>query len=85
MYTVEYSKDARKTLLTLPANTRGIIIAKIDELAINPFAANNNVKKLQGREGYRLRVGNWRVIYEIHGETIVLFVVALGARGGIYQ
>ena len=58
---------------------------KIEELADDPFVANNNIKKLEGREGYRLRIGNWRVIYEIIGETILLYVVAVGPRGGIYQ
>lgn len=69
----------------MPVNTSKLIRSKIEELAVDPFSGNNNVKKLEGREGYRLRVGSWRVIYEIHGKTIVLYVIAIGARGGIYQ
>lgn len=72
-------------MLGLPANSRRLILDKIYELALDPLAPNNNVKKLTGREGYRLRVGNWRVIYEINALTIVLYVVAIGARGGVYQ
>jgi mRNA interferase RelE/StbE len=41
------------------------------------------VKKLQGREGYRLRVGTWRVLYRIDGDTTT--ILDLGARGGIYR
>jgi mRNA interferase RelE/StbE len=68
----------------MPTNIRILILSKIEELAVDPFSANN-VKKLEGRDGYRLRVGNWRVIYEVNGNTIVLYVVAIGARGGVYQ
>ena len=42
------------------------------------------LKKLQGREGYRLRIGDWRVIYELHDDELVMLVLELGARGGIY-
>ena len=44
------------------------IVAKIKEVAVNPYAPNNNLTKLQGRAAYRLRVGNWRVIYELHDD-----------------
>lgn len=84
MYAIEYSKQARKTLKGMPTNIRILILSKIEELAADPFSANN-VKKLEGRDGYRLRVGNWRVIYEVNGNSIVLYVVAIGARGGVYQ
>jgi mRNA interferase RelE/StbE len=85
MFTIEYSRNARETLKALPANTQSLILSKVEELATNPFALNNNVKKLQGRDAYRLRVGTWRVLYEIIDQTIVLYVIAIGARGGIYQ
>ena len=45
-----------------------LIRDKLRKPAIVPYAPNRNVKKLQGREGYRLRVGNRRVIYEIHAD-----------------
>ncbi len=41
-----------------------------------------NVKKLQGRAGFRLRVGNWRVIFDENGE--VLDVLDVDSRGSIY-
>jgi mRNA interferase RelE/StbE len=85
MYSIEYSKDALKSLKSMPANTRRLLISKIEELAADPFAVNNNIKKLEGRPGYRLRVVNWRIIYEIQGGSIILYVVAIGSRGGVYQ
>jgi len=44
-----------------------------------------NIKKLQGREGYRLRIGGYRAIYEIEGETINVLVLDAGPRGDIYK
>ena len=85
MFTVEYSKEARKVLKSLPADTARIIREKIEHLAVEPFAVNNNVKKLAGRPGYRLRVGDWRVIYEIQDQRVVILVLAIGPRGGVYQ
>ncbi len=85
MFTVEYSKEARKVLKSLPADTARIIREKIEHLAVDPFAVNNNVKKLAGRPGYRLRVGDWRVIYEIQDQRVVILVLAIGPRGGVYQ
>lgn len=59
-------------------------MAKIEEVAVNPCAPNNNLTKLQGRDGYRLRVGDWRVLYELHDDRLVMLILDVGARGGIY-
>ena len=85
MYTIEYSKQSVKSLAAIPANTARLIQSKILQLAADPFALNSNVKKLEGRSGYRLRVGSWRVIYEIQGTRIVIYVLAIAPRGGIYK
>ena len=57
---------------------------KIEQLAGNPFVVSN-VKKLAGRDGYRLRVGDWRVIYEVHGDRLVIYVLAVAPRGDAYK
>jgi mRNA interferase RelE/StbE len=85
MYQVEYTRDAIKALKAMPRNVSLQIRGKIELLAADPFAANNNVRKLVGREGYRLRVGDWRVIYEIEGARLVIHVLAVAPRGGAYQ
>jgi len=53
-------------------------------VAANPYARHNNVTRLQGREGYRLRIGDWRVIYELHDDRLELWALEVGPRGGIY-
>ena len=84
MYSVITTRSFTRTLARLPANWQKRIVAKIKEVAENPYAPNNNLKKLQGREGYRLRIGDWRVIYELLDDELVMLVLELGARGGIY-
>ena len=85
MYQVEFSRDAFKSLRRMPRNTAQLIRAKIDGLARDPRAPNNNVKKLTARPGYRLRVGDWRVIYDLHDVLRVLAVERIAPRGGVYE
>jgi mRNA interferase RelE/StbE len=84
MYTIVTTKSFNKAIAKLPANWQRRIVAKIKEVALDPHAPNNNLTKLQGRDAYRLRVGDWRVIYELHDDHLVMLVLEVGARGGIY-
>jgi mRNA interferase RelE/StbE len=77
------SKSFDKALAKLPANWQKRIVTKIREIAVDPYAPNNNLTKLQGRNGYRLRVG-WRVIYELQDDRLVMLVLEVGPRGGRY-
>jgi mRNA interferase RelE/StbE len=85
MYRVLYQQSALKTLRKLPANLSRLIRDKIDRLAENPPAANPNVKLLEGRNGYRLRVGDWRVLYELLEDHLVIVVVKIKTRGDVYK
>ena len=84
MYRIVSTRSFDKTLAKLPVNWQKRIVAKIEDVAANPYAPNNNLMKLQGSDGYRLRVGDWRVIYELHDDRLVMMVLELGTRGGIY-
>ena len=84
MYTIRYTADALKTLRRIPRNTSDLIRRKVQEVAADPSSARN-VKKLKGRDGYRLRVGDWRVVYDLDAGVLVLIVVEIGPRGGIYD
>lgn len=83
MREIAYTKDALKTLRGMPKNRSRLIIGKIEQLAKEPAALANQVTKLQGRDGYRLRVGDWRVIFTDDG--VALAILAIGPRGGIYR
>jgi mRNA interferase RelE/StbE len=84
VYKIVTTGSFAKALAKLPMNWQQRIVAKIKEVAADPYAQHNNVTKLQGRDGYRLRVGDWRVIYELHDDRLELWVLEVGARGGIY-
>jgi len=85
MFRIEYSRDSLKTLLHMPVDRARLVRSKIERLALDPFAANNNVKRLKGIEAFRLRVGDWRVIYEVDRQAIVIVVIRIGPRGSIYE
>jgi mRNA interferase RelE/StbE len=81
---VRYTKSSLKTLMRMPANTARLIQEKIQQYARDPASLANNVKKLQGREGeYRLRTGDWRVIFSQDG--IVLTIWKVSPRGRAYE
>ena len=83
MKQVSYTKAAIRALRRMPANTATLVSSKIEAFAQDPGSQANNVKSLQGREGIRLRVGDWRVIMDDHGN--VLAVLDIGPRGRIYD
>jgi mRNA interferase RelE/StbE len=58
---------------------------KLEQIAQNPYEQHATVTKLQNRPGYRLRVGDWRVIYEIQNEHLVILVLKIAPRGEVYQ
>jgi mRNA interferase RelE/StbE len=85
MYRVLFSKEAQRSLLTLPRPLAARIREKLTIVSDDPYAHHNNVTKLQNRPGYRLRVGDWRVIYEIRGDELVILVVKIAPRGEVYR
>jgi mRNA interferase RelE/StbE len=82
MKQVTYSRAAAKTLSRIPAVVARRITAKVNQYAADPASQANNVKALTGRDGIRLRVGDWRVIMN---DGLVLFVMEIGPRGSIYE
>jgi mRNA interferase RelE/StbE len=84
VYKVVTTKSFAKALSRLPVNWQKRIVEKIKEVAADPYGRRNNVTKLQGRDGYPLRVGDWRVIYELHDDRLELWALEVGPRGGIY-
>jgi mRNA interferase RelE/StbE len=84
MFALRFSTAALKALRKAPAEVSGRIRQRLDELARDPFAAPN-VKKLTSHPGYRLRIGDWRVIYLVHNEAVVIQVVDIGQRKEVYR
>jgi mRNA interferase RelE/StbE len=85
VYSIEFTVGALKSLAGMPANTARLIRSKIDLLAADPATPNNNVKRLKGSAHYRLRVGDWRVVYALHNDRLVIVVVKIASRGSVYD
>lgn len=83
MKRVTYKPAALKALRRMPRNEAERIRSKVRQYADDPASQANNVRALKGREGIRLRVGNWRVIMDDQAE--VLDVLKIGPRGGVYD
>ena len=81
-YHVLLSKKAVKELDKLSDHTAEPILEAIGNLANEPRPSG--CKKLKGRDGYRIRVGNYRVIYEIVDKELIVDVIAVGHRKDIY-
>lgn len=83
MQQTSYPKSAIRALRRMPANTATLIRSDIEAYAMDPASQGNNVRSLKGREGIRLRVGDWRVIMDDQGN--VLAVLDIGPCGGFYD
>lgn len=84
VYRIEFIKRAGKELKALPLDIQLQLKPKIDALAENPRPPG--VIKLEGEENaYRLRVRDYRIVYEIYDEKLVISVVKVGHRRDVYR
>jgi len=83
MYQVLIEKQVQKQLDKIPEPEYSRIKSLINQLATNPRPAG--CKKLKGRNGYRIRHGNYRIIYEIKDSILSVFILAAGHRKEIYE
>ncbi|MCU0836627.1 MAG: type II toxin-antitoxin system RelE/ParE family toxin [Chromatiaceae bacterium] len=83
-YRIEVTRSARKILLSLPRDVQKRLAAAIDGLASDPRPAG--CRKLTGSDAlYRIRVGDYRVVYEPHDDRLLVMVIKLGHRREIYR
>ncbi len=85
MWSVTYTAEAIRALTGMDRTIARRIREKILALARDPRAPNNNARKLTGIEGYRLRVGDWRVVYTLKHEVLTVVVIRVGHRREIYE
>ncbi|MEI7595369.1 MAG: type II toxin-antitoxin system RelE/ParE family toxin [Bacteroidota bacterium] len=82
-YTVVINKSVQKLLQKLPNNIAEQLENSMLDLENNPRP--NGCKKLKGRSAYRIREGNYRIIYEIEDKIITVIVTNIGHRKDIYK
>lgn len=81
-FKLEFKPSVVKTLETLTDNTRLKIFKKISQLEIDPY---KDAKKLKGSEFWRIRVGDYRIIYTIDNGVLLVLVLRIGLRKEIYR
>ncbi len=83
VYKITISRHAQKQLQKLPDNIARQLTNAIYKLAENPRPVG--YKKLKGRDGYRIKSRDYRIIYEIFDEVLLIEVIAPGHRKDIYN
>jgi mRNA interferase RelE/StbE len=82
-YEIVFSKSAAKSLEKIPDPDYSKILRTVLALSTNPHPLGS--LKLKGRNGYRIRQGNYRIIYEVIYKTLIVDVIAIGHRKDIYD
>jgi mRNA interferase RelE/StbE len=82
-YRVEIKKSAVKEIERLPRRDMKMVLEKIEALSENPRPPD--CKKLSAQEKYRVRCGNYRILYSIEDDVLIVFVVKVGHRKDVYR
>jgi mRNA interferase RelE/StbE len=83
-YTIEWKRSAVKELRDLPNEAIGRIVRVVGQLAENPYPAN--IRKLVGSDHiYRIRVGDYRIIYSIFASALIVEIIRVGHRRDVYD
>jgi len=82
-YKVFIKPSAKKELESLPQNDLKKIVEKIKNLAIDP--RNYGAEKLSVEDKYRIRQGNYRIVYSIEDDKLIVIVVKIGHRRDVYK
>ncbi len=82
-YKISFTRQSQKDLSNLPTSDFRRVESAIAKLADNPRPHKS--KKLTGREGWRIRIGDYRVIYLIEDDNLIIIVVEIGHRKEVYK
>ncbi len=83
MYELIYSPSALKALEKLDKSIQQRVIIALERLRIRPESCD--IKKLAGMPGYRFRVGDYRVIFDMEEDKLKLLVIKIGHRKNVYD
>ena len=83
-YSIEFTTSALREFKALERAMQRRIGSKISELGVNPCPPG--AKKLQGEaDHFRMRIGDYRVIYRLDGKRVVIVVIRIGHRKDVYR
>ena len=85
-FKVLFAKSAHKEFKSCPNKTQDKIIEALQMVSTNPFSDLLQIKKLKGAPSlYRIRIGDWRIVYEIRKDAQTIVVIKIGHRKDIYR
>ena len=84
-YTIVMRRQAQKKLQSLPRDERIRLAEKINQLGLNPDDPALDTKRLSGVPLYRLRVGDWRIIYDRQDAVQIIAIEKIKPRGDAYK
>ncbi|WP_280400313.1 type II toxin-antitoxin system RelE family toxin [Nocardia carnea] len=85
-YEFAWTPAARRALRAIPQEDALRLLVALTLLGDDPYRRDGvDVKALTGRSGFRLRVGNYRVVYEVDDGKLIILVVSAGHRRDIYE
>ena len=84
-YTVQIHSKAGKNLLSLPSKDKQKIAALIDQLASEPRPDGCRKLKDKNNDLYRLRSGDYRIVYQVKDKVLTVLVLKIGRRDEIYK
>lgn len=82
-YKLVFKRSVKKDLRKIDSAHLGAILNRIKTLTKDPRPPG--CKKLKGQDVYRVRQGNYRIVYEIMDDRLVVIIVAVGSRGRVYS
>ena len=83
LYSIRFGESFQKDINKIPQKDRKKLLARIDKLAIEPRPYG--YEKLSGMEYYRVRQGNYRIIYSIRDTELIVLIIKIGHRKDIYR
>jgi mRNA interferase RelE/StbE len=85
MYVLKYRRKARNYLARLPLKIKTRIVKNLHTLCSNPDSSLLEIDNLKGKEGFRMRIGQFRIIYTRDDSNLIIEVVKIRPRGDIYR
>lgn len=85
-YRVEFVKSAEKEFERLPARIKTKTAEALSLLSLNPYSEILKIKKMKGTESlYRIRLGEYRIVYEVRDKRLLILVIKVGHRREVYR
>lgn len=86
VYRIEFTRSAKAEFEQLPQKVQDRVLEALTFLSQNPFSDMLRIKKLKGMGNlYRIRIGDYRILYEVRSDVLVVLIIKIGHRREVYR